>query len=384
MRRSGAVYFFYYAAMAGLFPFLVLHYQQLGLSGRQIGLLAGIPPGLILVGAALWGAVADATQRHRLVLVLAFAGTMASVALLSATSTFAWLILVVAVLALCQAPIMPIVDNSVMELLGDLRSRYGRVRLWGAVGWGAAGPVAGHLVERFDLSWSFGFFLVAMAVCLTFAAGLRVSHAQLAGGFRHGLRTLVGHRQWLVFLFIAFASGAGLTVVHHFLFLYLEQIGASRSLMGWALTIGTVSEMAVFFYADRLLARWGRRRLIILSVLAGAVRVAAYSVIDVPELALVFQLLHGPSFALMWVAGVSTAHALAPPGLGATAQGQFLGVNFGLGGATGALLGGTVMQAFGTHMMYRAAAVWLLLGVAVYILASRKDPKESSACRSST
>jgi len=366
-----AFYFFYYAAMAALFPFLVLHYAELGLSGRQIGLLAGIPPGLILVGASIWGAVADATQRHKQILSLAIVGTLAFVALLSSVAAFYYLIPVVACLAIFQAPIVPLVDNSVMEMLGERKDRYGKIRLWGAVGWGIAGPIAGHLVEQFGLQWSFHAYLALLAVCLLVAAYLPVAHVNIGGGFWSGLRTLISDRQWLLFLLIAFASGAGLAVVHHYLFLYMEDLEASRSTMGLALTVGTVSEMAVFYFSDRLLRRWGRRRLLIFSMLAGASRVAAYSVIESPGLVLAVQLLHGPSFALLWVAGVSYANALAPPGLGATAQGLFLGVNFGLGGAAGALAGGALYESVGPMLMYRWAGVWLVAGAAAFAVASR-------------
>lgn len=370
-RLAKSFYFFYYAAMACLFPFLVLHYQQLGLSGRHIGLLAAIPPGLILVGAALWGAVADATQQHRLVLGLAVAGTLASVALLSTVQAFLWLLPVVVLMALCMAPIMPLVDNSVMEMLGRQRNRYGKLRLWGAVGWGAAGPVAGRLVESFGLALSFRAYLALMAACLVIGLTMPVAHGRISGTFWSGLRRLVADRQWLLFLFLAFTSGAGLAVVHHYLFLFLEQVGASRTLMGFALTIGTVSEMAVFFFSDRLLSRWGRRRLLVASMLFGALRVFAYSHTSSVAVALTCQLLHGPSFALLWVAGVSYANALAPAGLGATAQGQFLGINFGLGGATGAFVGGLVYEQVGLQVMYRWAGIWLLCGAAAYLLATR-------------
>ncbi|MFH1571227.1 MAG: major facilitator superfamily domain-containing protein 6 [Gemmatimonadota bacterium] len=370
-RLAKSFYFLYYGAMACLFPFLALHYQSLGLSGRQIGLLAGIPPALILVGASLWGALADATRRHRQILFLAILGTLGFVAALSAVRAFYLLIPVVVVLALCQAPIVPLVDNSVMEMLGDRKERYGRLRLWGAVGWGAAGPLAGRAVEVYGLSWSFYLYLALLSGCLVVARFLPIGHVHISGAFWAGLRRLVGDRQWITFLFLAFASGAGLAVVHHFLFLYLETIGASRSLMGFALTVGTASEMAVFFYSDRLLRRFDRRQLLVFSLLAGAVRVTAYSFTHSPALAVAFQLLHGPSFALLWVAGVAYASALAPPGLGATAQGQFLGVNFGLGGAAGALAGGALYQSFGFFVMYRAAGLWLVAAALLFLLASR-------------
>ena len=106
-------------------------------------------------------------------------------------------------------------------------------------------------------------------------------------------------------------------------------------------------------------------------MMAGAARVAAHSFVETPLLALVVQALHGPSFALLWIAGVSYAHSQAPEGLGATAQGQFMGVKFGLGGAVGALVGGTAFEHVGMSAMYRGAAAWLLLGLATYLLLSR-------------
>ncbi len=380
-RLAGSFYFFYYAAMASLSPFLVLYYEELGLEGRQIGLLAGIPPALILLGAAGWGALADATQRHRLVLVVAIAGTIGAVGALSSTSVFVWLIAIVVCLALFQSPITPLVDNSVLHVLGDRRDRYGRIRIWGAIGWGVCAPVAGYLVEGFGLSASFVIFALLFSVCLVIALALPIAHVQVPA-FWSGLQTLVGDRRWRVFLFLAFASGAGSSVVHHYLFLYLKQIGTPAGLMGYALTIGTVSEMLVFYFGDRLLRRWGSGRLLVVSMVASAVRVAAYSLIDTPALALSTQILHGPSFALLWVAGVSYAHTLAPQGMGATAQGQFVGVNFGLGGAMGAIVGGWGFEHFGLSSMYRGAAVWLIVGLAAYLWANRvewsKTAQESS------
>ena len=192
--------------MAALSPFLVLHYEQLGLDGRQIGLLAGIPPALILLGAAGWGALADASQRHRAVLAVAIAGTIAAVVALSVAQTFTWLIAIVIFMALMQSPITPVVDNSVLHALGEYRDRYGRIRIWGAIGWGACGPVAGHLVERFGLAASFSTYLVLFAICFCIALFLPIAHVRVPA-FWSGLKALVGDRRWRLFLFLAFASG---------------------------------------------------------------------------------------------------------------------------------------------------------------------------------
>ena len=153
----------------------------------------------------------------------------------------------------------------------------------------------------------------------------------------------------------------------------MDDIGASNTLMGLALTVATISEIAFFFYSDRLLGRWGVRRLLAVSLLALSVRLVAYSLVSMPWAVLLIQLLHGPTFTLMWVAGVAYAARLAPPGMGATAQGLLSGVAFGLSAAAGALIGGLLYDAVGPFMMYRVAAIGVLVALLIFVVAERKS-----------
>ena len=90
-------YFLYYAAMASLGPFLAIYYQQLGFSGRQIGLLAAIPPLLGLISMPLWGAAADITGQSRKLLFTAIAGALVVVFFFSRATLFAAIVLLVAI-----------------------------------------------------------------------------------------------------------------------------------------------------------------------------------------------------------------------------------------------------------------------------------------------
>jgi hypothetical protein len=63
-------YIFYFAAASFSMPFFILYYQGLGFNGAQIGVLAGIVPLVIMVGAPLWTRLADAKRCHRLVMSL--------------------------------------------------------------------------------------------------------------------------------------------------------------------------------------------------------------------------------------------------------------------------------------------------------------------------
>lgn len=358
-------YFLYFASLASLAPFLVLFYRQQGLDEAQIGLLTGLQPLMTLAAASLWGGLADSTRRHRLLLRGAIVGAILCGLLLARMTGFGGLVAVALAYSFFLAPIIPLVDNSVLDLLGDRSERYGRIRLWGAVGWGAAGPVAGRLVDWGGLDYSFYLFALIQLGGLAVTFGLPIAEGSLGVDFRSGLRALASNRRWLLFLAVMFVGGMGSATVHNFLFLYLEDLNASRLTMGLSLSVATVSEVAVFFFAERLLARWGTVRVLAFSLAALALRLLAYSFITTPGWVLVVQLTHGLTFSAMWVAGVAQAKRLAPPGLGATAQGLLNGVYFGVGAAAGAAAGGFLYQSAGPFVMYRWAGVWVLVGVAI-------------------
>jgi MFS transporter, PPP family, 3-phenylpropionic acid transporter len=367
-----AAYFFYYAATAALLPFIALYYAQAGLSAAQIGLLSGILPLVTLVSAPLWGAFADATRRHHALLLFAIAGTMAAVLALSRAASLQALVPIVIVNAFFMAPIIPLVDSTVLTMLGERRSLYGRQRLWGAIGWGITAPLAGSMMDRAGMTGAFGSYVFMMFGCFLVAIGLPVGRSHISASFRRGVRGLLGNWQWLVFLASFLVGGIVLSIEMSFLFLYMNSLGASKALMGLSLAVATVSELPVWFYSNRMLERFGTRKVLVISLLACAAQGFAFSLMVNPLWVLPIQLLHGLAFSASWAAGVAYSGKIAPPGMGATAQGVFSGVAFGLRSALGAFIGGLLYQSVGPAAAFRLGGVAALVGLVFFLLASRR------------
>ncbi|HEY5574840.1 MAG TPA: major facilitator superfamily domain-containing protein 6 [Anaerolineales bacterium] len=367
------MYFFYYGAAAALIPFLVIYYRSVGLPENSIGVLTAIPPLLTLFSAPLWGGLADATQQHRRLLALSIAASLVIVLALSFAQEFLLLALLVAIHAFFLAPAVPFIDSMVLELLGDRKYQYGRLRLWGALGWGMAAPVVGWLAERYGLKWPFLGYLALMAVTLMATLRMPASRASLGNQFWKGMRFLAVNRQWSLFLALALLGGTSMAVTGNFLFLYVNDLDGSRTLMGLALTFATLSELPILFFSDRLIIQFGARNVLVLGLMFFGIRSLAYSFLGNAWPILLIQLLHGPSFAAMWAAGVSYAGEIAPKGMGATAQGMFGAAFMGLGAAVGSLFGGVLYNSIGGAMMYRWAGFTALLGVLLYLLAKRKS-----------
>ena len=257
MLAPKAYYFCFFAAMASLLPYLVLYYRQAGLSGSQIGMLAAIGPVVTLVSAPLWGGLADATQRHKTLLLTAIGAAMVAILALARLQSMSGLLLIVAAFGFFTAPIMPLVDNSVLALLGARKGQYGRQRLWGAVGWGIAGAASGYLIKGAGLQVAFAGFTLFMGAGFLVVLFMRIEPSRIGGDFWAGIRRLAGSREWAVFLLTVLIAGMASGITNSFLFLHLSDMGASSAMMGMSLLVATMSEVPIFFYSDRLLRRWG-------------------------------------------------------------------------------------------------------------------------------
>jgi PPP family 3-phenylpropionic acid transporter len=152
----------------------------------------------------------------------------------------------------------------------------------------------------------------------------------------------------------------------------MKELGAKESMMGLALTIGTLSEIPVLFFGNRLVKRFQPYGLLMLTMLVTVVRFLLYAASGTPNLALFAQLLNGLTYPAMWVAGVSYAYENAPAGMGTTVQGIFGATVFGLGNAVGGFTGGLLLESVGGRGLYLVFGVALLAVVAIVTLIQRR------------
>jgi len=369
MRPARAYYFLHFAALAALMPYLSIYFASRGLTGFEIGLLASLIPLLTLGGAPFWTAVADATGRHRTVLMAIIGVVLVAAIGLSLATDILTLGLFTALLAFHLAPAMPLLDHAVLEALGDRAHSYGRQRVWGGFGWALSAPLAGWVTSNFGLPWAFYLFLAVMPWVLVAAA--RVSYATVGtpgtSGVSGGLGLVLRDARWLPFLLTGFAGGVGLAIIGSFLPLHLRDLGGSLTVIGVAMAIPAVSEIPFMVFGGTLLATIGARRLLMVALAMMALRLLLSGFLgDYTAVALV-QLLHGPSFGVFWIAGVSYARELASHRNRAVAQGLFTAVTGGLGSFTGNLLGGAMYGAWGGALTFLVAAS--LIALATVMLA---------------
>lgn len=364
-------YFFFFAAFSALMPYLVLYYRWRGLSGLQIGLLTGLTPIITMFSAPFWTGLADSTHRHSLILRLNMAAAILLVLLMPTARTFLFLFPIILFYTFLFSPISSLADSATLTMLEKQREEYGRIRLGGTIGWGVVSAMAGIVIERYGLTWSFWLYAINMTLAWLISHKLTFGQTGERVAIRRGIRALLTNRRWLIFLVTVFIAGMGMSTVNMYLFPYMEEAGARKSLMGLAAVIATISEIPVFFFSNYLLKRLQSRGLLILSMAVIGTRLLLYFFFAFPPAILLIQMVHGLTFAALWTAGVSYAHENAPPGMIATAQGLFGSVMMGFGSGAGGMLGGLLIDQLGTAGMYGVMGAAVLIGLGMFAILER-------------
>jgi len=364
-------YLVYYAAAVFIQPFVVLYFQDLGFNGAQIGFLAGIIPLVVMLGAPLWTGLADARSRHKLIMGITILVSALTACLFPLVKAFLPIIPLVILHALFAAPVISFADSATMSMLADKKEMYGRVRLGGTIGWGAVAPLAGLIIEKYGIQWAFWGYSAIMILTLVIIQKFSFSQKLQQESLLHDIRQVLIDKRWATFLAITFVGGASFAVINNFLFPYMDELNISKATMEIALTIATLSELPILFFANYLLKRIGARGLLTLGMLITGLRMILYGVLNFQTGILVFQLLNGMTFPLFWVAGVSYANEISPEGMKSTGQGLMGAMVFGFGASAGGFVGGLLLGGIGGQGMFLSIGGIVLVSVAIIYVIER-------------
>ena len=369
-----------FGSFAFIGPFAVLYYQELGFSGAQIGLISGITPLITLVASPFWTGLADTRRLHRPIMSLNLLVVSVIIAVFPFLRSFAPILVLAISMQFFFSAIAPLVDSATMHMLGAQRELYGRVRLGGTFGYGIAAALAGGLVQNTGLRSVFWVSSALMFLTLLVSQKLEYSTVQSTAAAASAMRKLLTSPRWLLFLVVAFANGLGIAATNTYLFPFLRELNTAAYLMGLILTVGTISEIPVLFFGNRLVRHFTPYRLFILGTLVTGTRFLFFALADTPYLILFLQLFSGLAFGAMWMGAVAYAQENAPPGLSASAQGQLGAMVFGFGAAAGGISGGLLLDAFGGSGLYLVFGLAILLITALaVVLKTRIPPVQESS-----
>jgi len=193
-----------------------------------------------------------------------------------------------------------------------------------------------------------------------------------------GMSTLCGNvfcgsRYACAFVFATFLLTVGTSNVENLVFLFFRDLGGSNTMCGLSVVITVVFELPIFHFAPKLLEKYGMGRLEQLACLAYVVRVISYTLVPTNHafLVLVFEPLHGVTYACDKTSSVEFVARSTPKGHEAAGQGILSALKDGCGSFLGLTVGGVLEQTFGARVMYRTLATAVTTGLVLFTLVDR-------------
>lgn len=381
--RLSAFYFFYFAILGVYVPFWPLYLHSLGFSAQEIGFLVAIPMATKVLGPNLWGWIADRLGAHLLavrvgsvVAAIGFApllwlNSFGGIGLALAFSTFFWN---------AALPQQEVITLEHLARRGSPDGEgYGRIRLWGSVGF--IGTVLGiaPMVAAFGIS-------IVVPICLGLYVLMAASSfvtpnttVTMPGPSGASLWKVVKSPYVISILLACFFIQVSHGAYYGFFSLHLKHHGYNEALIGLIWALGVFAEIGVFLWMDALFRRFSLQKLLMVSAVATAVRwqIVAW-LADISWILVPSQLLHLATFGIYHAVAIQLVRRCFPKVLQGQGQALYSSVSFGLGGAVGAWISGQLWAGYSPAMTWMAASFSGLLAVAVVYFGVRKSAVKST------
>lgn len=367
--RLAAFYALIFGAFGVSLPYWPLWLAARGLEPKEIGLVFALTSLAKILATPVMTALADRLDRRRAVIIgLLAASLAANLCFLPARGWPA--ILAISFLAvLVTSPVMSLTDALALGLARDGRLDYGRVRLFGSVGFTLVALGAGAAIEGRPADLI--LWLVLGLMTSSFAAALllpEISERDAASrrpslaGQLAGMAALLTRPQIAWFLLAAGLIQNSHLAYYGFGTLYWRGAGIGSAAIGWLWAEGVIAEIALFAAGPLLLRCIGPEKLILLGGLGAAIRWTVLGLSTDLMLLVPVQLLHALSFAAAHLGAMLYLARQAPSGLGASAQGLYAALPLGIGTGLVYAATGLLFEHYGGSAAFLAMAVLGLLG----------------------
>lgn len=348
-----------YFAHIGFFnPYLPLWLKDLGFSIFAISLLTSVQSVTRLIAPYGWGWLSDHTgERVRLLRYGASAALLLSFGLW-VPGGFWWLAAVLFVMFLHTSAMMPMSEAAMAHLVSaggafDAR-RYGRVRLWGSLGFLATVFAAGAWFEHFGMG-HFPAWTALSLLAVTLSVWQLPDLKETVAPHEVRLPALPILRQPPVRWFFAsvFFHVLSHMGIYIFFSLYLDALGYSKIVIGLLWAVSVVVEIGWFFTQGRWLPMMSLTAWLVLCAATMVLRMTlTASSATVWPLLLFAQALHAVTFATHHAVSIALLSHHFPGRLRGRGQALYTVLGYGLPGVLGGFLGGLLSSRFGLGSVF--------------------------------
>ncbi len=362
LRRLAVWYFFYFAFVGAFAPYFTLYLQDVGLTAWEIGVLMSVPQVMRLLAPNLWGWLADRLGRRAAVVRVAALFSVVGFTGFFLTRDYFPMLAAMALVWFFWSAALPLVEAMTLDRLAGQTERYGRIRVWGSVGFIVSVLGLGALLDYLPIATILWGCLAILASVLASALTLEETKVG-AGGMAPSVADQLKRPEVIALLAACFFMSVAHGPLYVFYSIHLVEHGYDKMAVGMLWSLGVLAEIVVFMNMPWLIRRFSLRGILLASFALAVLRFLLIGwAADYPLVLLFAQILHGATFGAYHAAAMAVLiHWFAPNQQGRV-QGLYGSISFGAGGMVGGLISGESWGSLGPGITYSLAALFAAVG----------------------
>ncbi len=357
MQTLLAIFYFFYFGIVGIYIiFMPKVLDMVGYDGSEIGIIfAASPLVRFLLPFAFTRGFSLNRRFFNLSLLIMLVG---SVGFYLSLYNFYGLFLSNVAVGIGMSLILPYVEVIALEVVG--KERYGKVRLFGSIGFIVVALVLVRFLTSPEVALAYMLSFVFLTAILAFVVARVEAKTKEPKEKQKNDVTLLAHwKLWLGLALMQVSFGA----FYNFFTIYETGYGITLDMTINLWVFGVVVEIVMLYFQGRLL-KYNLVLLLQITTLSAVVRWTLLFLYPQNLATLFFaQSLHALSFALFYSAAISYLHQIYSNKV--LAQQFYSGITFGLGGFIGALLFGYMYEYFAAYIFLGAAFVALVSFISI-------------------
>ena len=374
----GSFFFLYFAYVGLVSPYASLFFLDRGFNVIEIAVLMSMLQITRIVGPFSWGWLSDYLSNR--VGIIRFCACLAALVFVcifflnSYMAFFVWMFVLHTILS----SLMPLGESATVHALfkdNSFDKRYGRLRLWGSIGFIAMVLVAGELFQRkgIELYPIVGMIVLSLLALITFL--LHEPKMERRKMVKGELLVVLFNPDVRWFLLSGFFMIFAHAALYVFYSLYLSNLGYNKFQIGLFWALGVFAEVIFFYFQSKVLSRLDAEVVLQASFGVGVVRFALIALYPLTPVLIFAQILHAGTFAAHHSAATKLLQRWFTGPLQARGQALMATISYGLGGTLGGLCAGWIWDAFQPRDVFVTSALACgLAGMAIQKLRPRRYP----------
>lgn len=365
-------------------PFFPVFLNNYGCNSTQIAFLQSLQPILLCFCPAIVGHFVSSgfLIREKVLLYCAW-GSLISLIPLYTDESLTLLTICLLLHAPFRVLMGPMVDAACLDYLKRSGEEYGRLRLYGSLGF-----IITSLLGGFLFSWGPVLPFLTAYICLQLGQ-VFVTHNLISN---HDTSSIEQNKTssteelrlvlWIpVTLFLVFSVLHQISQGTYYIFYSLHlnmNLGISMDWIGFFWIVGVISEVLVMFFYQRIWGNISEEWVFVLSALMNAMRWWAMAHCSSIGMMIILQTLHAFSFGTFQIASMRLLDRTFPNASKSFGVGLFVSLSYGLGGVIGMNGSGWLRQSLEITDLFTYSSIIGLVAImpvlAMLLISSKITP----------